>query len=72
MCPERFLRYLAGDLEAFRYYFGRLLQLTGLALTAYVVVLFFDPMNKEGRLLMMTLLGAAIFASGQMLLGTQK
>ncbi len=53
----------------FRYYFGRLLQVTGLVLTAYVAILFFDPMNKEGRLLMMTLVGAAIFAAGQLLLG---
>lgn len=57
-------------MEAFRYYFGRLLQISGMALTAYVVVLFFDPMNKEGRLLMMSLVGVAIFASGQLLLGT--
>lgn len=59
-------------MEAFRYYFGRLLQISGMALTAYVVVLFFDPMNKEGRLLMMSLIGVAIFASGQLLLGTSR
>ena len=59
-------------MDAFRYYFGRLLQITGLLLTAYVVVLFFDPMNKEGRLLMMTLIGAGIFAAGQVLLGATK
>ena len=43
-----------------------------MALTAYVIVLFFDPMNKEGRLLMMTLIGAAIFVAGQVLLGATK
>lgn len=59
-------------LDPFRYYFGRLLQITGFALTGYVVVLFFDPMNKEAKLLMMTLVGAAIFAAGQLLLGSQK
>lgn len=59
-------------MEAFRYFFGRLLQISGMALTAYVVVLFFDPMNKEGRLLMMSLIGVAIFASGLLLLGNSR
>jgi hypothetical protein len=59
-------------LDPFRYYFGRLLQITGFALISYVVVLFFDPMNKEAKLLMMTLVGAGIFAAGQLLLGSQK
>jgi len=56
-------------LEAFRHYFGRLLQISGLLLTGYVAILFFNPMNKEGRLLSMTLIAAGIFAAGQLLLG---
>ena len=66
------LRYRFAALEAFRYYFGRLLQLTGLTLTGYVAILFFDPMNKEGRLLSMTLIAAVIFAGGQLLLGRER
>ena len=57
-------------MEAFRYYFGRLLQVSGLSLTAYVAILFFDPMNKESRLLVMTCIGVACFAGGVLLLGT--
>lgn len=64
-----FLRYFPADLDAFRYYFGRLLQVTGLLLTAYVVILFFDPMNKESRLLSMTAIGAAVFAAGHLVMG---
>lgn len=68
----RFSASVAGVLDVFRYYFGRLLQLSGLLLTAYVVILFFDPMNKESRLLMMTAVGAAVFAAGHLLLGAQR
>lgn len=64
------LRYVACALDAFRFYFGRLLQVTGLSLTAYVAILFFDPMNKESRLLSMTCIGVACFAAGHLLLGT--
>ena len=63
------LRYFPCALDAFRYYFGRLLQLTGMLLTGYVAILFFDPMNKEGRLLSMTAIAAGIFAAGHLLLG---
>ena len=59
-------------MDVFRYYFGRLLQATGLILTAYVAILFFDPMNKEGRLLSMTAIGAAIFAAGHLVMGAAR
>lgn len=59
-------------MDAFRYYFGRLLQITGFLLTSYVVVLFFDPMNKESRLLSMTAIGAAVFAAGHLVLGAAR
>ena len=59
-------------LDAFRYYFGRLLQVTGFLLTSYVVILFFDPMNKESRLLSMTAIGAAVFAAGHLVLGASR
>jgi hypothetical protein len=59
-------------LDAFRYYFGRLLQATGLILTSYVVILFFDVQNKESRLLSMTAIGAAIFAAGHLVLGASR
>jgi len=59
-------------LDAFRYYFGRLLQVTGLFLTSYVVILFFDQQNKESKLLVMTAVGAAIFTAGHVVLGTAR
>lgn len=59
-------------MDAFRHYFGRLLQITGLFLTFYVIVLFFDPMNKEARLLIMTCIGVACFAAGHLMLGENK
>ena len=68
----RSVRATFAALQAFRYYFGRLLQVSGLLLTAYVVILFFDPMNKEGQLLSMTCIGAACFAAGVLLLGGKK
>ena len=72
MAPTPRLRYFRAALDAFRYYFGRLLQITGLSLTLYVIVLFFDPMNKETRLLIMTCIGAACFAAGHLMLGENK
>jgi hypothetical protein len=57
-------------LEAFRHYFGRLMQVTGLLLTGYVAILFFDVSNKESRLLAMTCIGAACFAAGHLVLGS--
>lgn len=59
-------------MDAFRYYFGRLLQVTGLFLTSYVVILFFDKQNKESKLLIMTAIGAVVFAAGHVVLGTAR
>ena len=50
------------------YYLGRLLQLSGLALGGLVIFLFFDPANGEAKLLLMTVVSAAIFLAGHVLL----
>jgi len=64
------VRYGAIPLGAFRYYFGQMLRISGFALVGYVTILFFNPMNKEAKLLSMTVIGMAVFAAGQLLLGS--
>lgn len=64
------VRYRSVPLSAFRYYFGQLLRISGFALVGYVTFLFFNPMNKEAKLLSMTVIGMAVFAAGQLLLGS--
>lgn len=51
-----------------RYFFGRALQLLGMATMTAVVFMFFTQMNME-PLLIWTLVGAAEFYGGTLLLG---
>lgn len=53
-----------------RYFFGRALQLLGMATMTAVVFMFFTRMNME-PLLIWTIVGAGEFYGGTLLLGKQ-
>jgi hypothetical protein len=52
------------------YYLGRTLQVSGLLLGLLVIIMFFNPLNGEARLLMLTVVSAVVFTVGHLLISS--